>query len=167
MILFLNGAFGVGKSTTARALRVLEPSIRIVDPERLGWLVQCLPGAPADFQDSAMWRRGVVTQIRVAHTATHPVVVPMAFSELSILDELARGVARAGPVHRVCLHAPWTRIHERLLARGFASDRDRTWVLRRSRECVAAHADPRFGLPIDARGPPRAVAMAVLASLAT
>ena len=40
MILWLNGAFGVGKTTTSRAIRERAPTWRSFDPEQVGMLLQ-------------------------------------------------------------------------------------------------------------------------------
>ena len=40
MIVWVNGAFGVGKTTVAGELVSLLPRARVYDPEPLGWLLQ-------------------------------------------------------------------------------------------------------------------------------
>jgi len=106
MVIFLNGSFGVGKSTTARWIRRLDRAVRVVDPERLGWVVQRVLGG-GDYQDRASWRFGIAVQVR-ALRAVHRgrILVPMAFDRLEVLDEIAERVARREPdVARVCLRA--------------------------------------------------------------
>jgi hypothetical protein len=58
VILWLNGAFGVGKTTTAQAIREQAPSWRLFDPEQVGLLLwQNLAGLTFnDFQDLPPWR---------------------------------------------------------------------------------------------------------------
>ncbi len=58
MILWLNGAFGVGKTTIAEAIRKRAPAWRLFDPEHVGLLVAMnLAGVEfADFQDLPPWR---------------------------------------------------------------------------------------------------------------
>ena len=64
MILWLNGAFGVGKTTTAQAIRMHAPTWRLFDPEQVGALLAMnLAGVEfTDFQDLPPWR-SLVPQI--------------------------------------------------------------------------------------------------------
>lgn len=58
MILWLNGAFGVGKTTTAQAIRRHAPEWRLFDAEQVGLLLATnLSGVEFhDFQDLPPWR---------------------------------------------------------------------------------------------------------------
>ena len=70
-IVWLNGAFGVGKSTTALHMLALDPTWHLFDPEWVGYMLRAnLHGfEEADFQDYPAWRTLVP---RVAHeVATH------------------------------------------------------------------------------------------------
>lgn len=44
MILWLNGPFGVGKTTTANAIRQQEPIWRLFDPEGVGYMLRASLG---------------------------------------------------------------------------------------------------------------------------
>jgi hypothetical protein len=109
-----------------------------------------------DFQDLALWRRSVGFGIRVCKLfARGPVLVPMAFSNLSYLDEVLRDLGcfylTAGVF---CLTADTETIRERVRRRGTdLQSPSGLWLLRRIDECAAAHADPRFGEPIPADRP--------------
>lgn len=65
-ILWLNGAFGAGKSTTALHIAGADPSWHLFDPEWVGYMLRAnLHGhMPDDFQDLPAWRTLVP---RVAH----------------------------------------------------------------------------------------------------
>ncbi|MBW2415202.1 MAG: hypothetical protein JRG76_11905 [Deltaproteobacteria bacterium] len=57
MIVLLNGAFGIGKTTVARGLRARMPGSGIFDPEMIGFVLRRLPGVRVnDYQDLAAWR---------------------------------------------------------------------------------------------------------------
>ncbi len=58
MILWLNGAFGVGKTTTAQVIQKDAPAWRLFDPEHVGLLLASnLAGVEFnDFQDLPPWR---------------------------------------------------------------------------------------------------------------
>jgi hypothetical protein len=62
VIVWLNGAFGCGKITTAAELCPLIPSCRLFDPETVGYMLQAnLADHPvSDFQQWPPWRPLVV-----------------------------------------------------------------------------------------------------------
>lgn len=61
MIVWLNGAFGAGKTTVASALVAAQPSARHWHPERVGHVLRLVRRNPTgDFQDLPPWRRWVV-----------------------------------------------------------------------------------------------------------
>jgi hypothetical protein len=59
MILWLNGTFGVGKTTTSRCIAEVSAEWHPFDPEWVGYMLRAnLDGVPFDdFQDLAAWRR--------------------------------------------------------------------------------------------------------------
>ena len=154
MILFLNGAFGIGKTTVARALVDRLPRAVLFDPEPLGVALQRLCRVD-DFQDLAVWRRLTVLLIRCVRVFRSNVVVPMAFSNVAYLDELRERVSRFEPdVLHFCLVAPFDVVRERLRTRGANAGE---WELRRARECCDAHGDPCFAMQIDATRDPSTI----------
>lgn len=92
MILLLNGAFGIGKTTVARALGRRLPHSLVFDPEPIGVALQRaarLAGRNVDdFQDLPSWRALTVTGLRVARVFWPRILVPMAFSNTTYLDEI-------------------------------------------------------------------------------
>jgi gluconate kinase len=150
MVILINGAFGIGKTTVARRLSRRIPGSVIFDPERAGFVLQRLrriSGRPVeDFQDLRSWRRLSVLGVRAAAALRPHVIVPMAFSNLSYLREVRDGIARFEPrVLHFCLVAPFSIVQERLRRReGWRSADDRAWQVRRAAECCAAHDGPGF-----------------------
>ena len=63
--MFLNGAFGIGKTTVARALVKRLPRAVLFDPEPIGVLLQRFRRVD-DFQDLRAWRRLTIFGIRIA-----------------------------------------------------------------------------------------------------
>ncbi|MBN9331925.1 AAA family ATPase [Devosia sp.] len=174
MFVLLNGSFGIGKTTTARRLVEALPDTAISDPEHVGFVLRRLPAfllglsrQPDDYQDMALWRRLIVPQARWVHGRAKTVVIPMAFTNRSYFADFVGALEGTGPVTKLCLVAPLDVIRSRLLERGTAEGRAglTRFELRRSEECVAAHADPFFGQPIDATASPEAVSADILAVL--
>ncbi|MBA2707879.1 MAG: hypothetical protein H0U59_08765 [Gemmatimonadaceae bacterium] len=154
MILLLNGAFGIGKTTVARALIARAPGAAIFDPETIGVLLlraARLAGyAVDDFQDIRAWRRLTLFGLRVARLRAATVVVPMAFSNASYLSELREGIERFEPQRfHSCLVAPVEVVHARLAARGADPGRH-AWQYRRAAECSAVHGSAGFATHVDA-----------------
>jgi len=143
VILLLNGAFGIGKTTVARVLVARVPNAVLFDPEMIGLVLQrglrLLGRTVADFQDLPSWRRLTIAGLRMARLGSRNVIVPMAFSDTGILDEVRTGISRFEPrlVH-VCLVAPVEEVHRRLRTRG-ADPTRHAWEFRRAAECCAAH----------------------------
>ncbi len=159
MIIFINGAFGIGKSTVARHLRTRLVGSGIFDAEPLGVFLQHvaqwfpLNGAgTGDFQDLSAWRQWCVRGIRSMRLVRGTVIVPMAFSNLGYLREFLEGVRPADPhVFVICLVAPMKVVHQRLAGRaGEDGTIVNAWAVRRAAECCEAHQSPAFGLPVKA-----------------
>lgn len=150
MVILINGAFGIGKTTTARSLKCKLPGSVIFDPELIGLALQRsrrMLGRPVDdFQDLPSWRRLFVLGVRAAAAIRQNVIVPMAFSNLSYLHEVREGLARFAPeVRHFCLVAPVDVVNERIRLRGGGSnDRDLQWQYRRAAECCAVHSNAEF-----------------------
>jgi broad-specificity NMP kinase len=162
MIVLINGAFGVGKSTVSRLLWQRVKGSRIYDPEWAGSVLMRLPAVlklrgsgSDDFQDLEVWRWSVVRGTRLARVlARETVIVPMAFSRRDHFDEIVKGIRRFDHDVKVfCLKASLATIRERLQHRGERFDhRSGEWVIRNAQACIEAHRDPHFGEPIDTEG---------------
>ncbi len=163
MVIWVNGAFGAGKTSVSRALRRRIPRSHVLDPERIGFVVQRLPGRRrADFQLSPLWRRATVAAVRLAERFG-PVIVPMTIVEDDVLDGVIGELRRSGSdVRMVALVVDEDVLRERLRARGSEGG----WGEDQIERCLQAVGAPRFGVPIPAAGRPiEAVTEAVLAAL--
>ncbi len=145
MILLLNGAFGIGKTTVARAFVARSPRTVLFDPELIGMALQRIVRVD-DFQDLRAWRRLTILGLRITRWFRPNVIVPMAISNPAYLREIVKGIRRFEPrVVHFCLTAPIDVVRERLRQRP-----PNAWVERRAAECCVAHGDETFGTQIDA-----------------
>ena len=167
MILLLNGAFGIGKTTVARRVRDARPHSIVLNPEPIGVVLQrsarLLGKRVDDFQDLALWRRLTIVAVRLARIVRSNVIVPMAFSNAAYLDEIRSALRRFDDtVLHVCLVAPLDVVHARLEARG-AHPLTHAWEYRRAAECCTVHRGGEFAKQVRADGDAGSVADDVLA----
>ncbi|MER5493544.1 NUDIX domain-containing protein [Streptomyces sp. NPDC002454] len=121
MIVWINGAFGAGKTTTARELIELIPNSMLFDPELIGGaLPRLLPpkhlAEVTDYQDLAIWRRLVVdTAAALLAEVGGVLVVPMTLLRQDYRDEVFGGLAsRRIPVRHVVLAPAETILRARI-----------------------------------------------------
>lgn len=122
----------------------------------------------SDCQNLPSWRRLTILGARAAAAYRSTVIVPMAFSEMTYLDEIRQGLVLTGrPVHYFCLTAPMAVVQQRLAARGEAVDDPKfAWVHRRAIECVEAHRSTHFAVQVATDGTPSVIAADSVARLA-
>ncbi|MGW6461055.1 NUDIX domain-containing protein [Streptomyces sp. NPDC055078] len=121
MIVWINGAFGAGKTTTARELIDLIPNSTLYDPELIGaGLRLMLPpkrlAEVSDYQDLPIWRRLVVdTAAAMLAELGGVLVVPMTVLRQEYRDEIFGGLAaRRIPVRQVLLRPDETILRARI-----------------------------------------------------
>ncbi|MFJ7203809.1 NUDIX domain-containing protein [Streptomyces sp. NPDC098789] len=110
MIVWINGAFGAGKTSTARELTGLLPDATLYDPETVGDALRLLLprerlDGVADYQDLPSWRRLVVDAAAALLAEVGGVlVVPMTLLRQEYRDEIFGALAaRRIPVRHVLL----------------------------------------------------------------
>jgi deoxyadenosine/deoxycytidine kinase len=156
MILIINGAFGVGKTTVGRLLARRIAGSRLYNPEWAGSVLMRVPffrfkgSGTGDFQDINLWRKSVISGTRIFRgLARGTVIVPMAFSRRDYFDEIVGGMREFdGEVRVFCLKAGMETIRKRLEQRGGEMD----WSIRKAQECIEAHKDKHFGEPVHTEG---------------
>ncbi|WP_019135772.1 AAA family ATPase [Cellulomonas massiliensis] len=157
MIVWINGAFGAGKSQTAVELRRRSADAHVADPEPVGLaLRRTLPPAvrPEDFQDLAPWRSAVVDILQEAE-ATHagPVLVPMTIVRDEYFQEIVGGLrARGVDVRHYTLVARPETLRARLRTRvtlGRTGLRRETWAVQQIPRCVAALAQEHYATHVE------------------
>ncbi|MFJ3670678.1 NUDIX domain-containing protein [Streptomyces sp. NPDC090106] len=128
-VVWINGAFGAGKTSTARELIELIPNSTLFDPEVIGaGLPQLLPAKHlaevADFQDLPIWRRLVIdTAAALLAELGGTLVVPMTLLRQEYRDEIFGGLAARRIAVRHLLLAPAeTILRERIAEREIPPD---------------------------------------------
>ncbi|GAA2505780.1 NUDIX hydrolase [Streptomyces gobitricini] len=121
MIVWINGAFGAGKTSAARELIDLIPNSTVYDPEIIGGALRyLLPqkrlAEVTDYQDLPMWRRMVVDAAAAMLAEVGGVlVVPMTLLRQEYRDEIFGGLAaRRIAVHHVVLTPDETILRSRI-----------------------------------------------------
>jgi hypothetical protein len=108
VIVWLNGPFGVGKSTLVGELCRREPGARAFDPERIGWVLKRTIGLVrrGDYQDLPAWRAATVSAAAWQARGADPLLVPMTILRRRYLDEIhGRLRGRGHDVRHVLLDA--------------------------------------------------------------
>ncbi|MEV7437765.1 NUDIX hydrolase [Streptomyces griseoviridis] len=129
MIVWINGAFGAGKTTTARELIDLIPNSTMFDPEVIGGvLAQLLPpkhlAEVGDHQDLPIWRRLVIdTAAAMLAELGGTLVVPMTLLRQEYRDEMFGALAaRRIGVHHFVLAPAESVLRVRAADRELPSD---------------------------------------------
>ena len=149
VIIWLNGAFGVGKTTTAALLTQKSGRLRVFDPESVGYMLRPnLTDYPVtDFQQWNPWR--VLTPIvadELIRFSGQSLVAPQTVLEEVYWDELMLGLSERGHgVLHVLLEADEPTMRSRIeadddlaVARQWRLDHlpnyaeSRSWIARRA-----------------------------------
>ncbi|MBW4491298.1 MAG: hypothetical protein KME12_26395 [Trichocoleus desertorum ATA4-8-CV12] len=122
MIIWLNGAFGVGKTQTAFELNTRILGSFVFDPEQIGFSVHKLLPAVMhrDFQDHLVWREFTYKSLRyVVENFSGVIIVPMTVVNPLYHDQTVSALCRDGlQVHHFTLLASRETILRRLRRRG-------------------------------------------------
>ncbi|WP_225833378.1 NUDIX hydrolase [Streptomyces sp. NK08204] len=128
-VVWINGAFGAGKTTTARELIELIPHSTLFDPEVIGGTLRYLlpPKRLAevgDYQDLPIWRRLVIdAAAAMLAEVGGTLVVPMTLLRQEYRDEIFGGLAARRIAVRHLLLAPAeTILRERIAGREVPPD---------------------------------------------
>lgn len=170
MIIFINGSFGVGKTTVAELLVERLPNSLLFDPETVGYLLRSILKPIVsfyDFQDLPQWRPLVVTvasQLKEGYGRT--LVMPMTIWYKPYFDEVIGGLRQIEPAfHHFCLLAPRETIHRRLAQRGTPPLQD-SWLQERVERCTESLHAPEFATHIDTNEKtPEEIVTEILASI--
>ena len=150
MIIWINGAFGAGKTSLAQALAPKLPEAITFDPELLGTILsRTVPPAPSrDFQDLPIWRESTVSTILMLRRHYQAdLIVPMTLVNPDYINEIFTALeAKGHKLLHVFLKVDRDTLVERIKAQIIASEdpeRDdfiRQWRLAQVDRCLDAEA---------------------------
>ncbi len=140
MIVWVNGAFGSGKTTCAYELKRRLPEAFVFDPENVGFFLRRnMPKVlhKDDFQDHEQWRQG--TYEMLYYLSAHysgVVIVPMTVVNRSYYDAIIGKLCEGGvEVHHFILYASPETLRKRLCKR---LELKETWAKQQIERCVYA-----------------------------
>lgn len=151
MLIWINGAFGSGKTQTAFELHRRLPGSMVYDPENAGYFLQkVIPkqAAKEDFQDYPMWREVTYSTLSyLSRTYEGVILVPMTVTEPLYFWETVGRLRKEGvEVHHIALLASRETLERRLKSRGNGPN---SWSTRQIDRCLAALAGDLFAEHLD------------------
>jgi len=150
LILWINGAFGSGKTTTAYELNRRIPNSYVYDPENVGYFIR--KNAPKqilkdDFQDHAIWRE---INFSILHTISNEfpgiIIVPMTIINPQYFNEIISKLRSDGvEVYHFTLLANRETLLKRLKSRG---DYKNSWPAKQIDRCSSSLSQDMFKIHI-------------------
>lgn len=161
MIVMINGAFGVGKTSVANELLHRLDGAILFDPEMVGFMLRHiipeelkLEGEKTgDFQDFEMWKPLTVEVARqLRETYGKDLIVPMTIYNKDYFNTIHDGFLQVDPeTYHFCLTAKKETIHRRLIERG---EEEGNWCFAQTDKCLVGFEDIDIGhfIPTDKIG---------------
>jgi hypothetical protein len=155
LVVWINGPFGVGKTTVAERLAARHPGALVFDPEIVGSMLRRLLPQELhvpDYQDMPIWRRLVrTTALELVSTYERPLVVPMTLVVPEYFEGIVGGLrrARGTRVAHFTLLADGDTVTSRLAGR----NDDEEWAAAQLARCLPALESELFAehVPTDGR----------------
>lgn len=156
MIIMINGAFGVGKTTVSKLLDEQLENSMIFDPEEVGLMLRnTLPDyikqnekENGDFQNLHLWKKLTVQMARILiEKYNMTLIVPMTLwkkENFTYIKEGFKEIEQA--TYHFCLTASEEVIHERLRNRG---EGEGNWCFQQTSKCLQAFETYNFEMYID------------------
>jgi adenylylsulfate kinase-like enzyme len=155
MMIWINGAFGAGKTTLAEELHRRLPDALAFDPEYVGYILQQWVPAPesGDFQDIPLWRKLVAEfAIGIAADYGRVLIIPMTLAHAAYREEIFGLIGKAGErIVHVFLDVPPEELHRRIDAQVLHEDNPeadasaRAFRHRNVERCAAVRAELSSG----------------------
>jgi RNase adaptor protein for sRNA GlmZ degradation len=151
MIIWINGAFGSGKTQTAAELNRRIPNSFVYDPENLGFFIsKNIPPSirESDFQDCEMWRELNVPLIKYIKDKYDGVlIIPMTLVNPKYFNEIVVALRNQGvDVKHFTLMASKETLIRRLKSRG---DGINSWPAKQIDRCINGLTNEIFKHHID------------------
>ncbi len=148
MMIWINGAFGSGKTTLADELHRRLPEALPFDPEYVGFiLTRWVPNPDSgDFQDIPLWRK-LVAEFAIGLSAEYgrPLIIPMTLVNAAYREEIFGLISKAGDqIMHVFLDVPAEELRRRIDTQVLVEDNPeadasaRAFRHRNVERCVAA-----------------------------
>ncbi|MGE5654157.1 MAG: AAA family ATPase, partial [Bacillota bacterium] len=141
MIIWINGAFGAGKTTTAFELCRRLPNSFVYDPENVGYFIR--KNSPrlfsaGDFQDIPLWRETNYKMLKmIAGQYDGTIIAPMTLVNPHYFDEIIGALRRDGiDVQHYILYASRETLLKRLRLRSIRMLGSESFALRSIDRCL-------------------------------
>lgn len=153
MIIWINGAFGSGKTQTAYELQRRLPGSYVYDPENCGYFIRKnIPSGicTEDFQDCPLWRTFNFEMLDyIAQRHTGDIIVPMTIVNPAYYDELIGRLSKVYDVRHIILYAQKETLLKRLALR---LEGRHSWAARQIDRCIRAFDEEIAGYKIHTDG---------------
>ncbi|MGN7165996.1 AAA family ATPase [Paenibacillus cellulositrophicus] len=151
MILWINGAFGAGKTQTAFELHRRIPNSFVYDPENAGYFIRKnIPHSikKPDFQEYPLWREFNYAMLKhIACEYDGVIIAPMTVVDPVYFEEIVGRLRTDGmTVKHFALCAPREVILQRLKSRG---ERSNSWGAQQAERCIEGLSQDIFREHID------------------
>jgi cytidylate kinase len=151
MIIWINGAFGSGKTQTAYELSRRIPNSFIYDPENIGYFIrENIPKElnSGDFQNYTMWREFNYSMLKyITNKYKGIIIVPMTISNPQYFNEIVSKLREDGVLIRhFVLCASKETILKRLKSRG---EVENSWAEQQIDICIQGFSNKIFNQHID------------------
>lgn len=146
MIIWINGAFGSGKTQTSYELHRRIPNSVVYDPENIGFFInKNIPKeiSKGDFQDYIIWRELNYTTLKYIDSEYKGVIiVPMTIVSPQYFEEVVERLRSDGViVNHFVLWASKETLQKRLRGRG---ERGNSWSVKQIDRCIKGLSNDLF-----------------------
>lgn len=152
MIIWINGSFGIGKTTISNELNKKITNSFIYDPEMAGEFIwnnspDCI-SRKGDFQDIPLWRVFNYQMLKYLHeNYSGTIIVPMTLVNKEYYSQIVDRLITDGiPIHHYILEASKSTILNRLSKRGEA---DNSWASQQIDRCIISFEKDIRGIKIN------------------
>jgi deoxyadenosine/deoxycytidine kinase len=152
MIIFINGSFGVGKSSVAEIVTEKIPNSLLYDAEEVGYMLRKIYKPiddPEDFQDLPIWRELVVkTADALKRQYRRTLIMPMCIWNETYFNEVIPGLKTIDSnFYHFCLLANRETVINRLKQRN-DTQKVNAWAIERLDKSITAYQSEKFDTKI-------------------